>query len=216
MDGCIMEKPEIVIIAAVSDNGVIGKDGKLPWTRIQEDLRHFRELTLDCAVIMGRKTYQSLGKPLDRRMNIVLSRDSEFNYDYVQHRGRTIRKKRDNIAVCHSIEEALENAGTYNGLFQAVDGIRRNGKPAEEPKVIRKPHKNIVYIIGGQRIYEQTMGLAGRLEITRVHARYDGDAHFPVVDWMNDWELVDSLHRNNPVEDKEPFYSFLTYLRKRR
>jgi len=68
---------KIVIVAAVAENNVIGKDGQLPW-KIRSDLRHFRALTLDKPVVMGRKTYQSIGKPLDRRTNIVITRDVKF------------------------------------------------------------------------------------------------------------------------------------------
>jgi len=69
---------KVVLVAAVAENGVIGRKGKLPW-RIRSDLRHFRALTLDKPVIMGRKTFLSLGKPLDRRTNIVISRDPKFS-----------------------------------------------------------------------------------------------------------------------------------------
>jgi dihydrofolate reductase len=69
---------EIVLIAAVADNGVIGQGGTMPW-RLKSDMRHFRALTLDKPVVMGRKTYLSLSiKPLPRRTNIVVSRDRGF------------------------------------------------------------------------------------------------------------------------------------------
>jgi dihydrofolate reductase len=68
---------KIILIAAIGENNVIGKDGQLPW-KIRSDLRHFRALTLDRPVIMGRKTFQSIGKALDRRTNIVITKDQEF------------------------------------------------------------------------------------------------------------------------------------------
>jgi dihydrofolate reductase len=68
---------KIVIVAAIGENNVIGAKGKLPW-RLKSDLRHFRALTLDKPVIMGRKTFQSIGKALDRRTNIVVTRDKKF------------------------------------------------------------------------------------------------------------------------------------------
>jgi dihydrofolate reductase len=68
---------KIVIVAAVAENGVIGDKGKLPW-HLRSDLRHFRALTLDKPVIMGRKTFQSIGNVLDRRTNIVITRDKKF------------------------------------------------------------------------------------------------------------------------------------------
>ncbi len=67
----------IVIVAAVAENGVIGSTGGLPW-RLRSDLRHFRALTLDKPIVMGRKTFLSLGRPLDRRTNVVVSRDRAF------------------------------------------------------------------------------------------------------------------------------------------
>ena len=65
---------DIVLVAAIGENNVIGVEGKLPW-HISSDLKHFRALTLNKPVIMGRKTYESIGKPLDQRTNIVVSRN---------------------------------------------------------------------------------------------------------------------------------------------
>jgi dihydrofolate reductase len=65
---------KIVLVAAVGKNNVIGREGQLPW-RLKSDLKHFRELTINKPVIMGRKTYLSIGKPLKDRTNIVLTRD---------------------------------------------------------------------------------------------------------------------------------------------
>jgi dihydrofolate reductase len=67
----------ISLIVAVALNGVIGRDGKLPW-RIPSDLKRFRQLTMGKPVIMGRRTFQSLAKPLDGRHNIVVTRDPAF------------------------------------------------------------------------------------------------------------------------------------------
>jgi dihydrofolate reductase len=69
---------QIVFVAAVAENGVIGRDGVMPW-RIKSDMLHFRTLTMGKPVVMGRKTYLSLPiKPLPRRTNIVVSRDAAF------------------------------------------------------------------------------------------------------------------------------------------
>jgi len=67
----------LAIVAAVADGGVIGKQGKLPF-RIPEDLRHFKKITMGHAIIMGRKTYESIGKSLPGRRNIVVSRTQGF------------------------------------------------------------------------------------------------------------------------------------------
>ena len=68
---------KIVLVAAIGENNVIGRDGQLPW-RLKSDLQHFRKVTLNRPVIMGRKTYVSIGKPLPGRTNIVVSRNPEF------------------------------------------------------------------------------------------------------------------------------------------
>jgi dihydrofolate reductase len=65
---------KIVLVAAIGENNVIGRDGQLPW-RLKSDLQHFRKLTINKPVIMGRKTYESIGKPLKDRTNIVLTSD---------------------------------------------------------------------------------------------------------------------------------------------
>ena len=65
------------LIVAVAENGVIGRDGGLPW-RLSSDLKTFRRLTMGKPMIMGRRTFQSIGKPLDGRDNIVVTRDPHF------------------------------------------------------------------------------------------------------------------------------------------
>ena len=65
---------KIVLVAAIGQNNVIGRDGQLPW-RLKSDLQHFRALTINRPVVMGRKTFESIGKPLKDRTNIVLTKD---------------------------------------------------------------------------------------------------------------------------------------------
>ena len=88
--------PPLVIVAAVASNGVIGRDNGLIW-RLKTDMRHFRAQTLGKPVLMGRKTFDSIGKPLPGRANIVLTR----------RRGLRIEGAR----VVHSLDEALSAAG---------------------------------------------------------------------------------------------------------
>lgn len=71
----------INIIAAITDNNALGKDNKLLF-RLKKDMEHFKNITTDNVVIMGRKTYESLGKTLPNRVNIVLSRNMESNEDF--------------------------------------------------------------------------------------------------------------------------------------
>src|SRR5215212_9525460 len=80
--GGVVRVMDVVIVAAVGANGVIGSNNALPW-RLKSDLTHFRALTLGKPVIMGRKTFLSLGRPLGGRTNIVLSRDPSFTHEAV-------------------------------------------------------------------------------------------------------------------------------------
>jgi dihydrofolate reductase len=83
-------------VVAMARNGVIGKDNGLPW-RLPADLRHFKAVTLGKPIIMGRKTFESIGRPLPGRTNIVVTRDPAC--------------QAEGCLVAHSIEAALEAAG---------------------------------------------------------------------------------------------------------
>lgn len=157
----------LTIVVAVSDNNVIGINGKIPW-RIPEDMKRFKELTIGYPVIMGRKTYDSLPqkfKPLPDRKNIVLSKSLE---------------NQNGIYLARTIDEALTLAENEDA-----------------------------YIIGGEKVYRDFLPLTSKLELTRVHKNYEGDAFFPEIDLEN-WELVMEDQRLN----ENLRYSFLRYVRK--
>ena len=99
-------RPLISLIVAMAQNGVIGRDNALPW-RLPEDLRRFRAFTLGKPILMGRKTFESIGRPLPGRLNLVLTRD----------RGWCAA----GVIVVHSVEEALERAGASEELV-AIGG----------------------------------------------------------------------------------------------
>ena len=107
----------ITLIAAVASNGVIGNAGRLPWS-IPDDLRRFRSLTIGKPVIMGRATFDSIGRPLPERTNIVLTRNSRFSVPGV-HRA-TGRAGAVAIAQnIHGIESEIcvIGGGTVYGVF---------------------------------------------------------------------------------------------------
>jgi dihydrofolate reductase len=85
-----------IIIASVSSNGIIGNKDKIPW-KSRSDLKHFRHTTLDHPVLMGRKTFESIGGVLDRRVNVVLSRERN-----------SILSKIPGVILCCSLNEAYE------------------------------------------------------------------------------------------------------------
>lgn len=83
---------KISLVVAMAENRVIGKENRLPW-HLPQDLKHFKSITMGHPVIMGRKTYESIGRPLPNRINIVITRKEDWSVD--------------GVIVCHDIEEAL-------------------------------------------------------------------------------------------------------------
>jgi dihydrofolate reductase len=82
----------LALVVAMSSNGVIGKDGGLPW-HIPEDLKHFRQVTTGHAIIMGRRTWDEIGRPLPNRRNIVITRQTDFEVSGAE--------------VVHTLEDAI-------------------------------------------------------------------------------------------------------------
>ena len=95
------------IIAAVARNGTIGRDGDMPW-RLSSDLKRFKALTLGKPVVMGRKTYDSIGRPLPGRPNVVISRQAAIDHPA--------------ISMAHSLPEAMDAAERL-ALETAADEI---------------------------------------------------------------------------------------------
>jgi dihydrofolate reductase len=98
----MMPAPELVLIAAVASNGVIGVNNTLPW-RLPDDLKRFKALTFGHPVIMGRKTWESLGRPLPGRHNIVITRAAGF--------------VAPGATVAHSVKAALAACGDAGIAF---------------------------------------------------------------------------------------------------
>lgn len=116
----------VSLIVAVSENGVIGREGGLPW-RLSSDLKTFRRLTMDKPIIMGRKTFQSIGKPLDGRDNIVVTRDPTFEVAGVStcdtvSEALTLARI---LATTRGVDEimVIGGAGVYEAAFDAADRI---------------------------------------------------------------------------------------------
>ena len=122
----------IVLLAAVADNGVIGRGNALPF-RQSSDLKRFKSITMGKPVVMGRKTYLSIGKPLPGRTNIVVSRDPNF--------------APEGVVVARSIDAALNAAG--NRSDEHVSALHTN---EAQPSRIRRV-RNLVFDVEvlGQR-----------------------------------------------------------------
>jgi dihydrofolate reductase len=156
---------QLFLIYARAANGTIGRDNRLPW-HIPADLKRFKALTMGKAMIMGRKTFESFGKPLPGRRHVVLTRD------------RTWRP--EGAEVAHSVEEALALAG--------------NGQVA---------------VVGGAEIYRLFQPFARHIELTEVHADYEGDTHMdaPGPEWR------ETFREEHPAEEGRPAFAFVTFER---
>jgi dihydrofolate reductase len=99
----------VTIVAAVARNGVIGADGGLPW-HLPDELRTFKETTLGHVLVMGRRTYESIGRPLPGRTTVVLTRQPGWSAGA------------DEVVVAHDLDTALERAGTLGDEVFVVGG----------------------------------------------------------------------------------------------
>jgi len=127
------------IVVAMGEKNEIGSGNQLLW-HLPKDLKHFKDLTSGHPIIMGRKTYESIGKALPNRTNIVVSRKKNWF--------------QEGVLIVGSIKEAV--------------------------KFAKKIDENI-FIIGGGNVYEQTMEIADRLEVTLVKANLEADTYFPKI-----------------------------------
>ncbi|MBO8445015.1 MAG: dihydrofolate reductase [Bacteroidetes bacterium] len=172
---------EKAIIAAVADNGAIGKDNALLW-HISEDLKYFKKVTSGHPVIMGRKTFASIGRPLPKRLNIIVSRNLAASGANPCGEG----PMPDNVLVAASLEEAFLLAGPDT--------------PGREKAATDK-----CFVIGGGEIYRQALPLADTMYITHVHTEIkDADTFFPEIS-ASDWTMASNSER---FTDPETGYEF--------
>lgn len=155
-------------VVAVGENGVIGRNGALPF-RLPSDLRRFRTLTLGKPVIMGRKTFRSIGRPLPGRISIVLSGDPAF-----------------------TVPEGVRLARTLPAAIAAAEQAARELEAGE------------IMVIGGRRVFAETLPLTRRIHLTQVHLAPQGDVILPPYDPA----LWREVAREGPLqgaEDEAPF-----------
>lgn len=140
-------------LVAMAQNRVIGKDNTLPW-RLPPDLKRFKALTMGHSIIMGRKTYESIGKPLPGRRCIIVTRQPGYEVE--------------GAIVAGSIAEALKACGKDYGDEVMDEDMDKDRKIDTER-----------FVIGGAEIFRQTLPLCDRLYITEIQRDFDGDVLFP-------------------------------------
>ncbi len=187
-----MNKIKLSSIVAIAKNNVIGKDNDLIW-HIPEDLKHFKRTTLGKPILMGRKSYDSLGRPLPGRPNIVVSRA----YKDIQSGEETPLFKE--MEAVDAGAKPKVNEGPF--LYASIeDGIEAAKKMAEEMGL------DEIFITGGGEIYKQTLPYTERLYLTVLDREYEGDTFFPELDWSQ-WKILSEV-RHDAQNDVPGFTIF--------
>ena len=153
-------RPRLTAVVAMTPSRVIGRDGKLPW-HLPEDLAYFKRTTLGHPIVMGRKTFESIGRPLPKRRNIVLTRDETWSAEGVE--------------VIHGPEALPELAGLgdqvfiiggaeiYTAVFPILDDLLVSHVFAEHE---------------GDTRFPEFEGMFPRSELLETHADFEVRRHF--------------------------------------
>ncbi|MDH6703092.1 dihydrofolate reductase [Streptomyces griseoviridis] len=174
------------LIVAAAEDDVIGVDGDLPWY-IPGDLRYFKEVTQGHAVVLGRRTHESivarLGRPLPRRANVVVSRSPAPE-------AAPEAAPAGEVHWRTSVEAALETA-------VALERAAGLGE---------------VFVIGGASVYRQALASVDRIYLTRVHTVVAGDTRMP-AGWLDGF--APTSRTDVPAQGETPAHSFLVLERER-
>ena len=172
----------IVSIVAVSKDFIIGDGNKMLW-HLPNDLKRLKSITLGNPLIMGRKTFDSIGKPLPGRANIVLTNKTNLKDDV----------KSEKYFV-HSIEDAIIKANNW-----IIKKFRKNEQSAKR-----------IFIFGGGEIYKLALNFCSQIELTLVDINIKNGVSFPIIDEKK-WEkkIIQKVEGN----DSYPSHSFWIYNR---
>jgi dihydrofolate reductase len=167
--------PSISYVVARSEPGhVIGCDNKLPW-HLKTDLKHFKSVTSKHVVIMGRKTFESIGKPLPNRINIVMSGRAHASSPY--------QDPSPLLYFADSRDSALYFADVFSVLHESKD----------------------VFVIGGGAVYKEFKQIFNKVYLTEVYADVKGDAYFDYDFATKDWLLIEEKKFDLSDKDQFPF-----------
>lgn len=194
----------VSLIAAMDCNRYIGLNGDMPWGKsMKADLRRFKQLTTGKAVVMGRKTYESIGRPLPDRLNIVMTRNAK--YDPPELRvplkmpvgpfKKRWCQERGTLDTHQDIEEVPYQTASLSAT-QAVTTASLFGYDE-------------VFVIGGAQIYQEFLPYADRIYLTNIHGYFQGDTSFPSI--TGNWVVEGRRYEKD--EDNPYSYTFKTYTR---
>lgn len=189
---------EKIMIAAVADDLAIGRDNALLW-HISADMKYLRRTTMGCPVIMGFRTWESIGRPLPGRLNIVITR---HHFDAPD----TVLQVPDVASALAEAEKHLSAAGQESGpVATAANPLQDTASDGSRTERC--------FIMGGAKTYERAMQYADSLYITHVHTTVpDADAFFPAID-PDIWEKTSDTGIETDPENGLA-YSFAVYRRR--
>ena len=152
-------------IVAASENNIIGINNGLPW-HLPSDFKYFKNKTWSLPVIMGSNTFESMKKDLPGRINIVVTRRTDW---YPK-----------NVFIANNINEAIAKA--------------------------KESDAKEIFIIGGGKVFKETINLVDRIYLTRVHTKVEGDTSYPQID-LTKWKLLSE--QPHPADQKNNYsYTF--------
>lgn len=158
-------------MVAASENNIIGANNDIPW-KLSTDFKYFKNKTWGMPVIMGRKSFDAMKTALPGRINIVITRRTDWHPE--------------DVFISHTINDAIKKA-----------------KESEAKEI---------FIIGGGKIFKETIDIVDRIYLTRVHAKVEGDTYYPEID-KSVWKLVSS--ESHPADAKNNYpYTFEVWEKK--
>lgn len=162
-------RPKISLIAAMSENRVIGRKNKLPW-HLPADWENFHRITNGKPFIMGRKSYRAPDRLLSTYKSVILSNKE-----------------------MHDLCNNCIRASSFNNALNILEGEKE------------------IFILGGQKVFEEFLSHADYIYLTMVHVILEGDAFFPAID-KNSWKLVrEEFHKKDRINPYD--YTFKEYRR---
>ncbi|MBQ9630001.1 MAG: dihydrofolate reductase [Treponema sp.] len=214
----------IALVAAYSKNRVIGFRGKLPWN-LEYEKKRFADLTRHNIVVMGRKTFESIGEPLQHRLNIVISTTKQFTgqslctvssfsaavslaeqlaYDFASSDFID-----DDEDVFYNFDDSIDSSTATTDSVAMGELGRAFSKTSMHSCQPHFPKRNI-FFIGGERVYKDALPLCEKLFITEIHKDFLGDAFFPPFNEADFTKVIE----NQIMYDTVP-YSYITYTRRK-
>jgi len=193
----------VAMMLAMDKNKLIGKDGGMPWFIPGEQV-YFKSVTMGKPILMGRVTYDSIGKPLPGRPNIVVTRNADWHADGVH--------------VCTSLNQAIELATTLIEEANEADNPETvkaatvtdgSDSPSVVDSTIEHTANNELVIIGGAGLCREAMPQITRVYLTLIDHEYEGDVWLDSFDW-DDWRE----HKRTDLEHEGLRYSYFVLERK--